>query len=562
MVVFVGIALLKPWGDRPEASREQAVDTPPPSHGRSSSADLIAPAEPLRGSTWAAVPFVPGPEPAFDAAVVRANVRARNAWGIRAVVDESAAQGTPGRDLRERWASALPGGGVSPATNGYPIRAMGVTLPAGTVALDVRVTREVRGRERWVDAEPVAGSNPGAAVLFWPPRGANGWPEAWEPGEYRFYILTVDGVVDLAAFLPGGTVQGDAPATEAPLWNGSVVRGGWLGLDSNLAEGPFAGVIPPDPRAGPDGPLPVVLPLAGRSAATLDLAAAWLGSAAGRDPGGTTPTTASVYLPRAVALGAGAPAGSTIDGARLVRLLPGDPLTRPLVLDDVPGVVTNIDDIPYQDVVRFEAPGGAPWPAGVYAIEVAGSGPGGTAVRSYGITLLPGSARAVPVPLAATRAWARFAGRWGVAAGLLEPLDGPARLAVRYAAQAPEPTVSGAADFSRRCLYVNLIDTAQPILGLGHPVDAAPDSIQVQQVFLDGTRALPAPAVARAVIPGLSLVAAGDGSTWAPGWYRLIVTQGTASSALPFCVGSVTGSVLAVPPQAGLSVRDVDVSWP
>jgi hypothetical protein len=61
----------------------------------------------------------------------------------------------------------------------------------------------------------------------------------------------------------------------------------------------------------------------------------------------------------------------------------------------------------------------------------------------------------------------------------------------------------------------------------------------------------PLPAQARSVLPGLSLVGPGEGRTWAPGWYRLLVTDGGVTRALPVCVGEVSGSLLAVPPGAG-----------
>jgi hypothetical protein len=550
MATFLVAAVLKPWGDgaRPQLAPPISSPASTPSGDRAA-VEHSVPATVVQ-SGWAAVPFVPGPEPVIPAAAVQSSLRPHPGWGIRAVVDQAPeARSTAGADLAERWTPIDPGGGVSPATNGFPIRALGVTIPAGTMAFDARVLSEVRGHERWRDVEPVGGGSPGASVLLWPPRSSGGWGTAWAPGRYRILVLTPSGVVDFGVYLPGSTASSGPADPDARIWNGSEANGGWLGLDTQLGEGAFAGVIPPDPRGGRDGPLPVVLPLAGRPGSTVDLAEVWLG----RDGGAFSSTaTAKAYLPRAVALGVAAPPGATIASARLIRLLPEGTAGQPTVLEDAPAVVTNIDDEPYREVVRFEAPGGRPWAPGAYAIQLSAMGPSGGRLLRYPITLLPGSARAIPAPLTAIRAWSRFAGSWGVAAGLLEPLEGPPRLAVRHAPQTPEATISGGADFSRKCLEVNLVDAAQPILGIAHPVDWVPDEIAVQRVFLDGTVATAAPSVAPSIVPGLSLVAARDGAAWSPGWYRLILSAPGPTTALPFCVGQVSGSSLLVPPQAGL----------
>ena len=555
MATFVGAALLKPWGDgaRPQLGAPSSSPASSPA-ADVATVDRAAPARVVEPG-WVAVPFVPGPTPAISATAIQASLRVHAGWGIRTIVDQSTdARSTGAADLAERWAPLNPGGGVSPATNGFPIRALGVTLPAGTIAFDVRVLQDVRGHDRWLDVEPIGGGNPGASVTLWPPRGPQGWATAWGPGQYRILVLTRDGIVDFDVFLPGSTGSTGAADPDVPIWNGSEAHGGWLGLDTQLGAGAFAGVIPPEPRIGQDGPLPVVLPLPGGAGSSLDLAGIWLG----RDAGALAVAgTASAYLPRAVALGAAAPPGSTIESASLVRLLPEGPNGQPIVLHSTFAVVTNIDDEPYREVVRFEAPEGRPWAPGVYVIQITATGPAGSQLAAYPITLLPGSARAVPPALTAARAWSQFAGAWGVAAGLLEPVEGPPRLAIRYAPQTPETMVSGGADFSRRCLEVNLVDAAQPILGLGHPIDWGLDSIQVQRVFVDGTVARAAPAVAQSIVPGLSLVAARDGAAWSPGWYRLILRRADVTTALPFCVGQVAGSSLVVPPQAGLHAASV-----
>jgi hypothetical protein len=553
MTAFVGAALLKPWGDG--SRREPVTPSPVASDAVRLVPDVLPPPA---VSGWAGISFVPGPRPAIDPAIVRASLRAEPRWGIRAVVDVSPdGQPTTPAHLEERWAPAGPGGGASPATNGYPIRALGVTLGPGTVALDVRVLREVRGRERWLDVEPVGGGNPGATVLFWPPRGPAGWGTTWEPGRYRFFVLTADRVVDLEVFLLGSNPPNVPADSDAQLWQGSTPRGGWLGLETRLGEGPFAGVIATDSGVSSDHLVPVLVPLGGRPVASLDLGSAWLGPTGERSAAAGAP---AAYLPTAVAVGVAAEPGLRIDTARLVRMLPDGPASRPVLLDTAVPIVTNIDDVPRRDVVGFEAPGGRPWPAGIYAVQLVATGPAGLLTRTYPITLLPGSARSVPAPLAAARAWARFAGSWGIAAGLREPLEGPARLAIRYAPQVPEPVAARGADFSRRCLEVNLVDTAQPILGISHPLGAAPDSIGLERIFLDGTTAGPDPAVARSVVPGLTLVAAREGAEWAPGWYRLILGQDGSATALPFCVGRVIGSMLAVPADAGRRVAAADAN--
>jgi hypothetical protein len=243
-----------------------------------------------------------------------------------------------------------------------------------------------------------------------------------------------------------------------------------------------------------------------------------------------------------------------VHGARLVRLLPGTGSGSGIVSADnrARPIVDLLSDRPYREAIRFDEPEGRAWEPGVYAVFVEGNGSAGNDVFAYVITLLPGTARQVAVPLAATRAWARFAGSWGVAAGVAEPIDSPGRLAVRFSPQQPEPLVAGGADFTGRCLEVNLLDTAQAIAGISHPYDVQLDAIGIERVYADGSVRQPLPAQARSVLPGLSLVSPGEGSTWAPGWYRLLVTWGGVTRALPVCIGAVEGNRLAVPPGVGV----------
>ena len=298
----------------------------------------------------------------------------------------------------------------------------------------------------------------------------------------------------------------------------------------------------------------MLLTLGGRTTAALGIASAWLDTLAGQ-PSSIAAHVVTAWLPTAVAIGAAGPPDMVIHGARLVRLMPGSGTgTRALGADNrTRPVVDLLSNRPYREAIRFEEPDGRAWEPGIYAVVVEGGGSAGNDVFAYVITLLPGSARQVAAPLAATRAWARFAGRWGVAAGLAEPIDSPGRLAIRFSAQEPEPVIAGGADYTRRCLEVNLVDSAQAILGISHPYDVQLSAIGIQRVYTDGSVMQPLPAQARSVVPGLSLVGAGEGSTWAPGWYRLLVTEGGVTRALPVCVGEVGGGQLAVP--AGVGTR-------
>jgi hypothetical protein len=89
------------------------------------------------------------------------------------------------------------------------------------------------------------------------------------------------------------------------------------------------------------------------------------------------------------------------------------------------------------------------------------------------------------------------------------------------------------------------------MLGISHPANAGLDAIGLDRVYRDGTTTWSSPAMAPSIVPGLSIVAAADGASWPPGWYRLLVTAGGRTSVLPVCVGEVSGSTLGVPGSAG-----------
>ncbi len=555
IVGFIGLALAKPWvGPAPSASGlSERPSSGPPSDGPAAEiAPLIGDVAP-----WVATPYVVGPTPVVAAAAVRAAVRSRDDWGIRAVVEERASQGIVGSPLLvERWQSGGLDQYVAVSTGSAAIRALGVSAPAGVLIVDVRVRALVDGREHWLDVEPVDGGNPGSEILVWPPRVASGWLAAWPAGTYRFEILTAAGIGLLGVQLtgPGGTLT--LPSGDGRVWAGSTAGGAPRGLSAAQA-GLWVGVVAAADVASPAATSAVptsassVLPLGGRATAGLGYGAAWLDTVAGQ---GSTVAAYGVtaYLPGAVSLGVVGPDGMSIEDARLVRLHPGPSTASDGGVGRASPVVTTLSRQPLRQSVRFDEPDGAAWEPGSYAIVVEGTVGASHDGVAYMFTLLPGSARHTSAPLAATRAWARFAGRWGIAAGLLDPLDAPGRLAIRYAATGPETILGGGADYTHRCLEVNLVDSTQPILGVGHPAGIRPGAVEVQRVYLDGSVTLARPATALTVLPGLTLVAAGEGSAWAPGWYRLIVHTDTTSISLPVCVGSAGPGYLAVPGDAGL----------
>lgn len=547
IVAFMAVALAKPWGTpglAPTSSAGASV-VPIPTNAQGDGRGEV---RPRSGGSPA---FIPGPliSPTTSAAI-RASLTARPAWGVRAVVEPVDAGSGAVEPMIERWIRVDPDGWGSVPVDASTVRSVGVTAPTGTMVLDVRVVAQVGGREHWVDVEPVPGGPPGASVLLLPPRLDSGWALAWPAGSYRLLVLTTSGVVILGVRLAGsGLLEGAAIDASDRLWLGSP-GGRWPQLAPDMGPGLFAGVMPEAVVVGVPGPDPAVLSLGGRSTAALGIGSTWLDTISGQ-PTAVAAHTISGHLPRAVAIGVVAPGGLDVHDGRLMRLLPGAGGGALSAADRARPVIDLLANEPLREAVRFHEPDGRAWEPGVYAILIEGNGPAGRDVLAYVITLLPGSARQIAAPIAAARAWARFAGQWGVAAGLRDPLDAPGRLAIRYAAQQPESITGGAGDFSRRCLEVNLLDRAQPIVGISHPYSVQPDGVGIQRVFLDGSVELPQPAVARSVIPGLTLVAAAEGSTWAPGWYRLLVRSGGTLVSLPVCVGSVDGSHLAVPATAG-----------
>lgn len=544
ILAFLGLAIAKPWA--PPGGDGTASPASPPAVAVASASLGPAPEVTRRAvaqAPWAPVPFVAGPVEAIPAIAVRAAVRLHETWGVRAVVQPV------GGALEERWAAASPETFVTLGTGPAPVRALGVTAPSGLLVLDVRVSAIIGGTERWLDAEPVGGANPGSGYLLRPPRIGADWAAAWPAGTYRLDVLTAAGVgtfgVELAG--PAELMVDPRPATQR--WPGAGVTG-FPTLPAATAAGVFIGALPLEPET--PNLAPTLMGLGGRQTAGLGYGTAWLDTLSGQ-ASQVTAFGVTAYAPAAVTFGVVAPDGLRVDSGKVVRLRPGLAGGPTGPADRAVGVPTDIEGRAgvVRQAVRFDEPDGRAWEPGTYAILVDGVGPNGHDTVGYLLTLLPGSARTTAVPLAATRAWARFSGRWGIAAGLLEPLDAPGRLAIRYAATPPEAVVSGGADFTTRCLEVNLIDTGLPILGIGHPTGIRPGAVEVQRVYLDGSVSLARPVTALSVLPGLTMVAPPEGSAWSPGWYRMVVHTDTARLGLPVCVGSSGPGYLTVPSDAG-----------
>ncbi|CAN5489189.1 hypothetical protein BH20CHL7_BH20CHL7_16460 [soil metagenome] len=346
LVVIVGVAsaVLKPWGAEP------AVPTRDPSF-------LPGQAEP--NTIDSAVPAGSGdllpvdPDDPRSVVAMLAALEFHDAWGVRAVVD-----GTVGGAFDERWRRAVPtaGGPVAPLiiATGSPIRAIGVTAPAGRTPLAVRAwALAPSGDWAWLDARRPASDRPGADLLLLPPRIDGRRLGSWPAGRYRLDLLMGPGVerIDLTIDATSGLevpALGPSPSgADQPASPASPVGPAW------------PAVVPPGPYAVVAG---AVVPLRGEGTHPLTTAAAWL------DPSGMT---ASSWLARTTGLGVLLPPGSERPGGAIRRLSPGPlPESRSTTLMVRDGIRydTRNEPTPY---VQFDAPGVAGWAAGTYALDLA-----------------------------------------------------------------------------------------------------------------------------------------------------------------------------------------------
>ena len=265
-VVFVGLALVKPW-DASWATVAIASGAPTPQATLMSNAPSARAVSPVVTAT----PFPAQPTPA-DLLAASLN---HDAWGVRAMVVPGGLTPTgdgSGAGLIERWLAIDVGAGAAwdagvtgtAVEPGDDVLALGVTTPENSMPLDIRFWRlESDSALRRVVPRPVRGREAGSWLFLPDPREATSL-DTWPAGTYRIDVLLGSRIVRLITIVPGDTPvgRGRAPEVGEPPDLVDQLR--------SFAAGPFA--------VTPRRPLPIEV----SSHDQLDERLAWLGPATGR----------------------------------------------------------------------------------------------------------------------------------------------------------------------------------------------------------------------------------------------------------------------------------------
>jgi len=186
----------------------------------------------------------------------------------------------------------------------------------------------------------------------------------------------------------------------------------------------------------------------------------------------------------------------------------------------------------------FRTRDGDAWPAGTYALEAAWTGPDGRRAATWHVVLTPGAPDAGTNLFAAARAFGPFAGRDGLLMGNAEQLRDPERaagLTPRAIEVDPTRPVPSFRTIGCDDAY---IDARPPVLGLAHPVDRAPSSVEVAVLGPFQRSVGVRLRISPAVLPGLTLLAPARGATFPDGVYRITVRDDGGIRELRVCIGT------------------------
>ena len=495
VVAAVAAAVVKPWDLAPTEGDASASAPPAVASGAvgapATSAPLIP--APSDGSWTPDGPAVGSPAITWSQAA--AAITAREAWGVRAIVldpapatNEAPAGASAG--LAERWmvAEAQPAQ-VELGSIDAGVLALGVTFPPDDLPLDVRIWRATASGWRWLDVPRIGSSPAFGEHLFGPPRVDGVGLPSWPAGSYRVEVLTGAGIREMDVGLANRF-----DVVPDPLDLPTVT-------DQTLPS-PFA------PRLGAlRGPGAFVV--AEGSAIALD-APEEPGPRAGVDLWRTG--VAGAWEPRANGLGVLLPTGSSEASATLHRVLPVEGS-----VDARRAVGLRFEGDGRSPYVIFRAPGGVPWPAGVYRLDVTWTDASGPRSAAWHVELRPGP----PAPSATTLEAARML--WA------SPDTGPV---VGFL-----PDAGAAHDLSCGEGDPIAIDEAPTIIGLHHEPGASPASITAS-LRLDGGRTVDQPVlVAREALPGLTIVAPANLDRFVTGVHRLAAGEGGDVRASTLCLG-------------------------
>jgi len=269
----------------------------------------------------------------------------------------------------------------------------------------------------------------------------------------------------------------------------------------------------------------------------LDETGAWLdvdaGAGAGATGGQPPSFVARASQQRVTWLGVILPPDSTVQSMLLRRIAP---------LDDPPGLVGESvkgsgPDVSY---VAFAPRGSATWHPGVYAMSVAWADSRGAHDETWHVELRPGPLSPDPVLLAATRAWARYAGSSGVLLGTRIPGIAPApgiRL-LKIGAQTGTlyPGLGGAILIG---CGTAVVGGRPEVIGIVGPVDQDLTPV-ASRTLVPMADSGPLPTLTAAgAVPGLALVAPVLTAEFGgPASYEFRAGSGVAAPGYTICIGS------------------------
>jgi hypothetical protein len=383
-VVFIALAVLKPWDAGRTAVASPAAAAVPSPPGSSASAKPVA---------AALAPFEHPPTPAD---LIRATVR-RSEWGVRAVVvpqgEAPAGDGT-GSGLAERFQAIdvsdgadgadLDLGAASTAVKaGDNVIGLGVTTPDDAMPLDVRFWRLEPGAVvRRIVPRPVRGREAGSWLWLPDPHEAT-LRGTWPAGTYRIDVLLGPRIVRLLTVVPTGVpaLPRGVPAVAEPSNLVDQLR--------SFAAGPFA--FTPQ----------VAIPIDVSPHDPMDERLAWLGPATGQSE---IAAVGRVTVDPVTAFGLLLKPGEQFVSADLERVAPaaGTPDVQILPLPPIPR-----SDGGRATAVIFEYADLRPLEAGLYHLTATATmASGEDRTQTWNLEIVPSAAPPPPgVPLVRMARW-------------------------------------------------------------------------------------------------------------------------------------------------------------
>lgn len=386
-VLFVGVAVWKPWGDGPGPGRT------PPSGTDGAVLSTTPPAASGPTASDAAPAATTGTFPSIETLLIAAG--RQPVWGLRAIVVRDGPPGFPGEPhVVERWSAvdqAVAAGTADPTpitVSGLhdDVAALGVTTLDDALPLDVRFWSLPPGGPP-LRLAPVATQGPEAGSWLWlaDPTHATDLG-TWQAGDYGIDVLLGPRIVHLLATIP----RASATAARVPTPFGQPP---FATLLEGLAPGPFA------VADGGAEPLVEGFP------STAGEREAWLGPAAG------LPAVATVSARQVTAFGALFDAGVEPIGVAVRQIAP-----VPAAIDIGANILTE-DAGGRRAIIAWPRVSGV-FADGLYQVTITSTAGGSETTKTWTADVWPPNRTGTPAaPLAAVERWAGLVDRPGGGAG-------------------------------------------------------------------------------------------------------------------------------------------------